>query len=115
LHEVEGVNVIDVLLSLVNLSLDPMPVEVSEEVVDVLGGDSVTAPFLDVKGEKSLVGVRPGLVYEIAQMGLEVFDQFVVQFFAEKVGWRGVSCLMDTHGLAFQGVWNTYLRADESA
>jgi hypothetical protein len=49
------VNVVDVLLPLVNLSLYPMSVEVSEKVVYVLGCSGVPIPFSDVETEESLV------------------------------------------------------------
>jgi hypothetical protein len=48
-HQVQRVDVIDVLLSLVHLPLDPMPVKIPEQMVVVLRGDRVSLPLLDVE------------------------------------------------------------------
>jgi hypothetical protein len=74
----QRVDVVDILFALVNLSLDPMSIEVAEKVVDVFGSDCVSTPFLDVKGEQSLVGVRFALVYEIIEVVLQVIYKLVV-------------------------------------
>lgn len=54
----ESVNIVDILLAFVNLTLNPMSVEVSEQMVDVLRRRGVSVPFADVEGKKGFVGVR---------------------------------------------------------
>jgi hypothetical protein len=48
-HQVQRVDVIDVLLSLVHLPLDPMAVKIPEQMVVVLRGGRVSLPLLDVE------------------------------------------------------------------
>jgi hypothetical protein len=53
--QVQSVDVVDVLLALVDLALNPMSVEVTEEMVVVGAGGGVSVPLLDVESQKSLV------------------------------------------------------------
>jgi hypothetical protein len=57
-HKVKRVNIVDILFALVHLALDPVTVEIFEEVIIELRCICVTFPFSDVKGEKGFVGVR---------------------------------------------------------
>lgn len=45
------VDIVDILLSLVYFSLDPVSVEVTEQMIDVIGSGRVPIPFSDVEGE----------------------------------------------------------------
>jgi hypothetical protein len=54
-HQMQSVDVEDVLLPLIHLALDPMSVEVSEEMVDVLRSGSVSIPLSDVEAEKCFI------------------------------------------------------------
>lgn len=51
------VDIIDVLLSLIDFTLDPMSIEVSEEMIVVLGSIGISLPFTDVECEQGFVGV----------------------------------------------------------
>ena len=48
LHEMQGIHVKDVLLAFVHLSLHPVPVEISEKVVDIFSSVGKALPLLDV-------------------------------------------------------------------
>ncbi|KAI6769177.1 hypothetical protein HG531_010281 [Fusarium graminearum] len=78
LHKMQCVDVVYILFALVNLTLNPVSVKVTEKVVNVLGGDCVPAPFLNVESEQSLVGVRFALVYQVLEVVLQVIDELVV-------------------------------------
>lgn len=88
MDEVENVDVVDISLALVNLALDPMSVKITEQVVDVLGSNSVSVPLADIKCQKSLAAVVFGLVAEAPQMLRQVFCQLLVQILAEKMCYR---------------------------
>lgn len=53
----ECVDIVDILLALVHFPLNPMSIKVSEQVVDVFGGGSVSIPFADVEGKEGLISV----------------------------------------------------------
>jgi hypothetical protein len=53
-------------------------VEVAEKVMDVLGGDCVSAPFFDIESEQSFVGVRFALVYQVLEVVLQVIYKLIV-------------------------------------
>lgn len=83
----EGVNVIDVFLSLVDLALDPVPVEVSEEMVVVCACSCVSVPLFDVECEKSFIGVFDHLGVDAFEMFLEVVIEAFVEVLAKEVCW----------------------------
>jgi hypothetical protein len=74
----QRVDIVDILLALVNLPLDPVSVEVAEEVVNVLGSDCVSTPFFNVESEQGLVGVSLALIHEILEVMLQVIYKFVI-------------------------------------
>lgn len=84
-HKVERVNIVDILFALVHLALDPVAVEVSEEVVIELRSIRITFPFSDVKGEKCLVGVRFCILVNTVQMCAQILSKKLVKLFAEKM------------------------------
>lgn len=49
------VNIIDVFLALIHLSLHPVPIQVPEQMVDIFSSGGVPIPFPDVEGEKCLI------------------------------------------------------------
>lgn len=49
------VNIINVLLAFIHLSLHPVSVQVPEEMVDIFSSSGVSVPFPNVKSEKRLV------------------------------------------------------------
>lgn len=49
------VNIIDVFLALIHLSLHPVPIQVPEQMVDIFSSSGVPVPFPDVKGEECLI------------------------------------------------------------
>lgn len=59
-----------------------MPVEVSEQVMDVLGGGRVSRPFLDIEGQERLVGVMFAFLQKLSQMSSQVVDELVVELFS---------------------------------
>lgn len=79
----QSVNIVDILLPLINLALDPMTVEVSEEMVDVLRRRGVSVPFTDVEGQKGFVGVRSRLCHQSGKVGGQICDEIVVQVFSK--------------------------------
>ena len=81
----EGVDIVDVLLALVHLALDPMPVQVAEEMVDVFGRRRVAFPLADVERQQGLVGMRRRLLTDAPEVLLQVTDQAVVQLLADEV------------------------------
>jgi hypothetical protein len=81
----QGVDIVDVLLPFIDLSLNPVAIQVSEQMVDVLGGGGVPYPFPDVKGEQGFVGMDFGLLEEFFEVCLEVIDELVVELLTEKV------------------------------
>ena len=90
MYQMQRVYVVDVLLALIHLPLDPVPVEIPEEVVDVFGGNRITTPFFDIEGEQRLVGMRFGPGVELEQVLFEVLDQLVVQLFSEEMRYSSV-------------------------
>jgi hypothetical protein len=63
---------VDVLPPLVLLPLDPVPVEVSEETVDVSRSGCVPVPFLGVVTKERLIGEIFGLGADLLQVGNKV-------------------------------------------
>jgi hypothetical protein len=47
----KSVDVIDVLLALINLALDPVPIQILEKVMDVFRSDGIPIPFFDIEGQ----------------------------------------------------------------
>jgi hypothetical protein len=62
-----------------------MAVQVPEQMVIVLPGGGVPVPLLDIEREKCLIDVLPRLVLNALEMCLKVFDQVLVEVFAEKM------------------------------
>lgn len=51
-----------------------MSIKISEQVVDVFGGGSVSIPFADVKGKEGLISVGFRLLYKVFEVTGEVCD-----------------------------------------
>lgn len=68
MYEMKCVYVVDVLLALIHLPLDPMSVEVLEEMVDVFRRDRVSVPFADVEGEEGLIGMSLRLLNQVFEV-----------------------------------------------
>lgn len=79
----KSVDIVNVLLALINLPLDPMPVEVFEEMVDVFGSCGISVPLVDVECEEGFVCVCLGLVDDCLEVAVEVLDQVVIQILAK--------------------------------
>lgn len=62
-----------------------MAVEVAEEVVDVLGGDRVAVPLLDIEGQQGLVRMGFGLLDEALKMLGQVLCEFFVEILPQKM------------------------------
>jgi hypothetical protein len=75
------VDIVDILLPFINFSLDPMSIEIAEEMVDIFGGNCVTPPFFDIESEQRLVGVGLAFIHKAIEMVLEVINELVVEFF----------------------------------
>jgi hypothetical protein len=84
-HKVERVHIVDILFALVHLALDPVAVEVSEEMVIELCRIRVTFPFSDVKGEKGFVGVRFCILVYAVQMCAQILSKKLVKLFTKKM------------------------------
>lgn len=65
-----------------------MAVEVAEQMVDVLGCNRVTAPFLDIESEQCLVRVQLGFDVEVLEVLREVCCKLLVEILAEQVSWK---------------------------
>lgn len=79
------VNIIDVLFALVDFSLDPMSIEVSEEMIIVLGSIGVSLPLADVECEQGLVGVGFGGNENALKMFGKIFPKKLIEFFTKKM------------------------------
>ena len=55
--QVQGVNIVDVFLTLVDLTLNPVAIQVAKEVVHVLGGGCVAVPLADVEAKQAFFSV----------------------------------------------------------
>jgi hypothetical protein len=86
LDEMQGVDIVDFLLALVDLAFHPVAVEVSEEMVDVLGRGGVAFPFACVEAEEGLFGVILRGFVDVFKVAGKVETEEVVELFAEKVG-----------------------------
>jgi hypothetical protein len=71
---VEGIDIVYIFLAFINLSFDPVPIKILEQVVDIFGSDRIAIPFSDVVGQQGLVRVRFGRLNKVRQVTLEVFD-----------------------------------------
>jgi hypothetical protein len=91
-HKVEGVDIVDILFPFVHLALDPVAVEVSEEMVIELGGICVTFPFSNVEGEKGFVCVRLCILVHAVQMCAKILSKKLIKLFAEKMCSTVVLC-----------------------
>lgn len=69
-----------------------MAVKIAEQMMNVLGSDSVPSPFLDVVCEEGFVGVRFRFLGQANEVLFQVFDELVVKLFAEKMGCDGKTC-----------------------
>jgi hypothetical protein len=83
LNQVESINIVNILLPLVHFPLDPMPIQVSEEMVDVFGSGSISVPFSDVESEEGFVCVFLRLVYKFFKVGIEVCDEVLIEILAK--------------------------------
>jgi hypothetical protein len=91
-HKVEGVDIVDIFLALVHLALDPVAVEVSEEMVIELRSICVTLPLSDVEAEKGFIGMRLRILVHAAQMCSEILSEKLIKLFAEKMCSAMVLC-----------------------
>ena len=58
-----------------------MSIEITEEMMDIFGGNCVATPFFDVESEQRLVGVGLAFIHKAIEMMVEVIDQLVVELF----------------------------------
>lgn len=72
-----------------------MAIEVSEQVVDVLGRGSVAVPFFDIERQEGLVGVLFRLLVKLSEVVVEILDQFLIQVFTKKMGYVTVEYFGD--------------------
>ena len=62
LDQMQNIDIEYVFFPLVDLSSDPMPIEVTKQMVGVLRGRSVTVPFSDIVREQCFVNVALGFL-----------------------------------------------------
>jgi hypothetical protein len=62
-----------------------MPVEVPEQMVDVLCGGRVAVPLSNVKAEESFISVSLRLCNKLFQVAVKVCDEICIKIFPEKV------------------------------
>ena len=60
LDQVQNIDIEYIFFTLVDLSSDPMPIEVTKQMVGILRGRSVTVPFSDIVREQCFVNVSLG-------------------------------------------------------
>lgn len=60
LNQVKNIDIEYIFFTLVDLSSDPMPIEVTKQMVGILRGRSVTVPFSDIVREQCFVNVALG-------------------------------------------------------
>ena len=80
--QVKCVDIVNAFLSFIHLSLNPVTVEVTEEVVDVFCGGSVSVPFSDVEGEKALFSMAFGSRVDSLEVIGKVLGEECVEFFS---------------------------------
>ncbi len=81
----QSVVIVDILLALINLSLDPMSIQISEEMVVVLCGIGVSLPLTDVEGQERLVRVRGGCDENVCKMCCEILAQEGIELFTQQM------------------------------
>ena len=81
----QSIDIVDVLLALIHLSLHPVAIEVPEEIVVVLRSIRVPLPFSDVVGQKRLVTNILGFARDKSQMGIEVLIKKLVELLTKQV------------------------------
>jgi hypothetical protein len=79
----QGVNVVDVLLTLVHLTLDPMSIEVTEQVIVVLRSGSISLPFSNIVLKELFPRILLRVFANLVKMLIQVFLQPVVQAFPQ--------------------------------
>jgi hypothetical protein len=87
----QGIDVEDVFLSLVNFPLDPVTVEVAKQVVDILCSCGISIPFSNVEAKQGFIRVTGRLVVHNSEMASEVIFQVLVKVFAEEMCFMAVS------------------------
>ena len=60
LDQMQNVDIEYIFFTLVDLSSDPMPIEVTKQMVGIFRGRSVTVPFSDIVREQCFVNVSLG-------------------------------------------------------
>jgi hypothetical protein len=83
--QMQRIDVIYVLLALVHLPLDPVAVEISEQVIVVLCSGRVPLPFLDVEVQQGFVAVLLCRLQDLGKVAVEVFDEVVVELLSKEV------------------------------
>lgn len=83
LHEMKRVDVVNVLLPLIYFPLDPVSVEVAEQVIDVVGGGRVSVPLPDVKAEQRFLFVSLTLREDFFEVVGEVISEVLVKVFTK--------------------------------
>lgn len=81
----ECVDIIDILLAFVDLPLDPVPVEISKEVVNVFSGRCIAAPFTDIVCQEGFVVVLFRLFDKGLKVLVEIVDEPVVKFLTQQM------------------------------
>lgn len=81
----ECVDVIDILLAFIYLALDPMSIEVAEQMVGVRGGCGVSIPIPNVEAKQGLIFVGLALFEDFLEMVGEVVAQVFVEVLAEEM------------------------------
>ena len=81
----QSVDIVDILLTLLDLSLDPVAIEVAEEMVVVSAGSGVALPLFDIEAEQRLIRVLDHLFMHTGEVALQVLVKSVVEILAEKV------------------------------
>ena len=62
LVKMQCVDIVRVLFAFIHLTLDPVPVEIPEQMMDVFSGDRVAIPFPNIERKQSLVSMSFGLL-----------------------------------------------------
>jgi hypothetical protein len=80
--EMQGVDAVDRPLPLIQFALDPVAVEVSEDMIYDLSGVSIMGTLVEVAIQKRLTGNRLETLFELAKVLMEIVCKGPIELFA---------------------------------
>ena len=84
-NQMQGVNIVDILLAFVHFPFHPMSIQIAEQITDIFGSGSVSFPFSNVEGQEGFVGVSLRFEGDLLKMSLKVTNEVIIKIFPEQV------------------------------